>query len=100
MCFAINGMYSQTTPRISIQGTLLDARGAAVADGEHAVQFRLYDVALGCTPLWTEDAIVESGGGIYSHYLGSINPLDNSYFDQTLFLALQIGASQFATATI
>lgn len=91
LCFAINSVYSQTTPRISIQGTLLDARGAAVADGEHAVQFRLYEMPEGGTPIWTEDAIIESGDGIYSHYLGSINPLDDSYFEQTLFVALQIG---------
>lgn len=88
------------TPRISIQGTLLDARGAAVADGEHAVQFRLYDAAEGGNLIWTEDAVIESGGGIYSHYLGSSNPLDDSYFEQSLFVTLEIGSYELPRAEL
>ena len=83
--------YSQTVPRISIQGTLMDARGAAVADGVHAVEFRLYETIEGGTPIWTENTTVESTDGIYSHYLGSVNALEEDFFERTLFVAIQIG---------
>lgn len=83
--------YAQTVPRISIQGTLMDARGRAVADGVHVVEFKLYEMKEGGTPIWNENTTVESKDGIYSHYLGSANPLEEEFFERTLFVALQIG---------
>ena len=92
-------IHAQNTAKISIQGTLKDANGAAVDDGTYSVEFRLYDVETGGTIKWSETATVESSGGIYSHYLGSIVPLDATVFDQTLFLGIKIGAYELVPRT-
>lgn len=97
--FAFNSAKAQLPPRISIQGTLKDANGAAVVDGTYQVEFRLYDVDLGGTSQWTETAQVESAGGIYSHLLGSVMPLDATIFDQTLFLGIKLGAFELQPRT-
>ncbi len=100
--FLISGytsIHAQNTAKISIQGTLKDANGAAVDDGTYSVEFRLYDVETGGTIKWSETATVESSGGIYSHYLGSIVPLDATVFDQTLFLGIKIGAYELIPRT-
>ena len=97
--FAFNSAKAQLPPRISIQGTLKDANGAAVADGTYQVEFRLYDVELGGTSRWTETAQVESAGGIYNHLLGSVMPLDATVFDQTLFLGIKLGAFELQPRT-
>jgi len=100
--FLISGytsIHAQNTAKISIQGTLKDANGAAVDDGTYSVEFRLYDVETGGTIKWSETATVESSGGIYSHYLGSIVPLDATVFDQTLFLGIKIGAYELVPRT-
>lgn len=78
-------------PRISIQGTLKDANGVAVPDGDIQVTFDLYGQPTGGDSKWEEEAVVNVSGGIYSHYLGSENPLDASVFDSTLFLQVTVG---------
>jgi hypothetical protein len=64
--------------KISIQGTLKDSKGAAVPDGSQTVTFKLYNVTTAGTSLWSETADVIVTGGIYSHYLGSVTPLNTS----------------------
>lgn len=85
--------------RISIQGTLKNATGASVADGTYDVTFKLYNVTTGGTALWQENAMVEVIGGIYSHYLGSVTPLNPSNFSTTLYLGVQIGSYELVPRT-
>jgi microcystin-dependent protein len=98
ICLA-SQVYAQVKPRISFQGTLKDATGASVADGTYSVEFRLYDVDEGGTILWSETAQVESAGGVYSHYLGSVEDLDAEVFGQKLYLGVKIGASELQPRT-
>lgn len=79
-------------PKISIQGTLKTANGASVLDDSYAVTFKLYNVETGGTALWQEDATVEVIGGIYSHYLGSVTPLNPADFVGTLYLGVKVGS--------
>ena len=79
-------------PKISIQGTLKTANGASVADGTYSVTFKLYNVETGGTALWQEDASVEVVGGIYSHYLGSVTPLNPGNFSSNLWLGVKVGS--------
>lgn len=79
-------------PKISIQGTLKNASGASVVDGTYNVTFKLYSVETGGTALWQEAAMVEVIGGIYSHYLGSVTPLNAANFANTLYLGVQVGS--------
>ena len=83
---------AQVAPKISIQGTLKSANGTTVADGAYAVTFKLYDAATGGNVLWQEDTTVEVVGGIYSHYLGSVTPLDAADFANPVFLGVRVGS--------
>lgn len=85
--------------RISIQGTLKSASGSSVADGTYAVTFKLYTVETGGTALWEEDAMVEVVGGIYSHYLGSVTPLNPAHFVNTLYLGVRVGSYELIPRT-
>jgi hypothetical protein len=76
---------------LSVQGTLQNATGGAVDNGEYAVTFKLYTVAAGGTAIWSEtQGSVRIVGGVYSVTLGSVNPL-NVPFDQTYFLGITVG---------
>lgn len=89
----------QAVSRISIQGTLKNSNGASVADGNYTVKFLLYNAQTGGTALWQEDAMVEVVGGIYSHYLGSVVPLEGSDFGSTLYLGVRIGNFELTPRT-
>ncbi len=82
--------------KISIQGTLKDSKGAAVPDGSQTVTFKLYNVTTAGTSLWSETADVIVTGGIYSHYLGSVTPLNTSIFSNTLYLGVNIGSLELS----
>lgn len=80
------------SPKLSIQGTLKTSTGASVPDGPQAVTFRLYTQEMGGTHVWEEMATVDVIGGIYSHYLGSVAPLDPQDFASNLYLGVRIGS--------
>ena len=75
-----------STPRIRIQGTLKNAAGVALPNGTQSITFKLFNVSGGGTALWEETAAVTINGGIYSHLLGSVQPLDPTIFNQTLYV--------------
>jgi hypothetical protein len=94
-----NFLTAQVPPRISIQGTLKDANGSSVADGTYTVTFRLYNQESGGTHLWQEEAPVQVVGGIYSHYLGVVEPLVAANFANTLYLGVRVGAFELTPRT-
>ncbi|MFQ5854547.1 MAG: hypothetical protein ACE5LU_02730 [Anaerolineae bacterium] len=78
---------------ISYQGRLLDGAGDPVADGPYTMIFRLYDVATGGAPLWTETKSVTVAGGLFTTLLGDTTALDLGIFDgRDLWLGVQVGA--------
>jgi len=85
---------AQAPPRISIQGQLKEATGALTPDGTYTAIFNLYDNLAGGTANWSETATIECIGGIYSHELGSVNPLVATVFGQTQYLGVRIGATE------
>lgn len=87
------------TERISIQGTLKDASGSAVSDGSYTVEFRLYHSDTGGDIKWFEEATVDVTGGIYSHYLGSVTPLNEAIFAQTLYMGVKVGSFELVPRT-
>lgn len=86
-------------PVISIQGTLKDANGSSVADGEQELIFKLYDQLANGTALWTETAPVNVVGGIYSHNLGSVEELNESNFDRKLYLGVTVSGLELFPRT-
>ena len=91
--------YAQTAGKISIQGVLKGATGASVPDGQYMVTFRLYDAVSGGNLQWTENATLDVIAGVYSHYLGSVTPLDMLNFGSTFFLEVQVGTAVMTPRT-
>jgi hypothetical protein len=81
---------AQVPKMISYQGVLTDASGTVVPDGNYSLTFKLYDVATGGTPLWTEVQSVEVSKGIFSVILGSVAPLNLS-FNKPYYLGVTVG---------
>ena len=67
---------SSSTSVVSYQGRLADSAGEPVT-GDFGMEFRIYDVSTGGTPLWTElwtgANAVGVADGLFSVMLGSIN---------------------------
>ena len=87
----VNGAVTmnQSTPLINIQGTFKDSDGFAIADGDQTVTFRLYHQEAGGTALWEETAQVYVKGGLYSHNLGSVTPLNPDIFSTAIYLGVE-----------
>jgi len=76
---------------ISYQGVLRDDDGNPVPDGNYAVTFRIYDVAVGGTALWSEPQLIPISGGIMNAHLGSVVSLTTLDFLVPYWLSIQIG---------
>ncbi len=92
-CILSTGLRAQG-PKISMQSTLKDISGKALPDGDVGVTFRLYDAQIGGSPLWEESTVVTVVGGIYSHQLGSVTPLNPGNFGNTLYLGVTVAGGQ------
>lgn len=81
-------------PLLNYQGRLLDpATGDPKADGNYPAAFRLYGVATGGSPLWTETKSVTVKDGLFTTFLGDTTALDLSLFDgRELYLGISIGS--------
>ena len=90
LCFYFNSLSAQNAPRISVQGTLKNSEGAAIPNGIQAITFKLFTSATGGTSVWEEEADVSVKGGVYSHMLGSVNPLNSGHFSQPLYVGVII----------
>ena len=83
---------------ISVQGRMASAGGGPVADGDYAVAFRLYDVALAGTALWTEYHLaIPVTGGALSTVIGeqeAKTPLTLQHFGdgKARWLGVTVGA--------
>lgn len=99
LAFAGQAHAQQPSGKISIQGVLKGPNGAAVADGPYMVTFKLYDAVMGGNKVWEENATLDVVAGVYSHYLGSVTPLQIQDFKSTLFLEVQVGTSVMTPRT-
>ena len=88
---------------IVFQGIVKNASGAPVADGEYTFNFTLWSslngtantdklLKIGATDYntpsnqWSETVTLQVRGGVYSHYLGSVTPLNPQNFLEPVFL--------------
>lgn len=96
-----SGLSAQADLTISIQGTLKDASGLSVSDGQRELTFRLYDNinAPLADAVWIETAQVTVSGGIYSHNLGSEEELVAGDFRSTLFLGVTVEGIELSPRT-
>ncbi len=96
LLFVMVSITANAQVKLSVQGILKRANGAAVEDGEYSVTFRLYNVISGGTALWTEtQSGIQIVGGIYSATLGSVTPL-NLPFTSEYFLGVSFGSQEMS----
>jgi hypothetical protein len=78
---------------VSYQGVLRDAAISPVANGGYAMEFSIYDADMGGTAVWGPEAYasVAVTNGVFSVYLGSIEPLGSLFADHAM-LWLEISA--------
>lgn len=93
-------LFSQTIPTtINYQGVLKDNAGVTVADGDYNITFKLYDVNVDGTELWTETKTVNVVDGIINTKLGSVTPLTLP-FNAAYWLGVTIAAGSELTPRV
>ncbi len=86
---------------ISYQGRLTDDSGSPVPDATYPIAFALHADSLGGDPLWSESDVVTTVNGLFSHLLGSTEPLPTTLFEQhgRLFLEISIDGTPMTPRT-
>src|SRR3989338_43139 len=90
---------AQFNPEINYQGKLTNATGVAVPDGTYNINFWLVPSSGGATStaVWSEARTggnqVQVTDGLFSVMLGEVSTLDSVDFNQTLYLAVEIGCT-------
>lgn len=96
-----------TVPTVmNFQGRLTDPGGAALADGNYNMTFRLYTTSTGGTASWTEQRLVSASqavpvaNGLFSIQLGTVTPIPASLFASgNLFLGVELPTPATATTS-
>jgi hypothetical protein len=99
--FVISALFSShfaeaaINKQMNYQGKLTDVSGDPVANGTYNMEFILYSVSSGGSPLWTETRTggdkVQVTNGLFSVMLGEVTSLASVDFNQTLYLGVNIG---------
>ncbi len=109
-------LYSQIVPKISFQGVLKTASGEPVPDGEYTFTFSFWKslngtansdklLKIGATDFnnpssqWSETVPLGVAGGIYSHNLGSVTPLNPKNFEGPVYLNIKVGGKDILPRT-
>ncbi|HAB18260.1 MAG TPA: phage tail protein [Verrucomicrobiota bacterium] len=86
---------AQTVPRLlPFQGRLTDQNGVAVPDGVRLIQFNIFDIPSGGSPVWAGELHRTTvNGGLVNILLGSKTPFTGFDFDRQLYLELTVDVS-------
>src|SRR6266850_3002085 len=86
---------AQTAPKLlPFQGRLTDQNGVAVSNGVRLVQFKIYDVPTGGSPVWAGELHRTTvNGGLVNVLLGSKTPFTSVDFDRQLYLEITVDVS-------
>ena len=108
--------WGQSVPKVSFQGVLKTASGEPVPDGEYTFTFSFWSsmsgtansdklLKIGATDAsnpnnqWSETVVLPVAGGIYSHYLGTITPLNPLNFNGPVYLNIRVGGKDLLPRT-
>ena len=76
---------------LPFQGRLADQNGLAVSNGVRLVQFKIYGVPTGGSPVWAGELHRTTiNGGLVNVLLGSKTPFTGVDFDQQLYLEITV----------
>src|SRR2546429_253713 len=92
--FCALASFAQQAPKLlPFQGRLTDQSGVPVSNGVRLVQFKIYDVPTGGSPVWAGELHRTSvNGGLVNVMLGSKTPLSVD-FDKQLYLEITVDVS-------
>ena len=91
-------IYGQSIPeQMNYQGVLKDASGNSIKDTSYIMVFKIYNVPIGGTALWTETQNVSISGGLFSVKLGNVTPISNVPFDRVHYLGITVGTGEELT---
>ncbi|MEM7083981.1 MAG: tail fiber domain-containing protein [Pseudomonadota bacterium] len=91
---------AQSNQSISYQGYLTGNDGQAQLDPV-TVEFVLYTVESGGTPVWSESQLVVPSQGLFSVDLGSaLNPFPAGLFDTDVYLGIRVGTDSEMTPRV
>src|SRR6267142_1174650 len=93
---------AQTVPKlIPFQGRLTDQNGFAVSNGVRLVQFKIYDVPTGGSPVWAGEVHRTTvDAGLVNVMLGSKTPFTGLDFNQPLYLEITVDINGDNTITV
>jgi hypothetical protein len=94
----IQAVQAAVPQMINYQGTLTEANGTPVANGNYNIQFKIYEVPSGGTVLWSEKWDTSTSqitvvGGIFNVMLGFVNPIPDNFFANhpVTYLGIKVG---------
>ncbi len=94
---SVQDVFAAINKQINYQGKLTNTSGVAVPDGTYNMEFKLYTVSSGGSPLWTETRTggdkVQVTNGLFSVLLGEVISLSGIDFNQTIYLGVNIGGT-------
>lgn len=92
---------AQVAPRLlPFQGRLTDQNGVAVSNGVRLVQFKIFDVPAGGSPVWAGELHRTTvNGGLVNVLLGSKTPFAGVDFDKQLYLEITVDINADNTIT-
>lgn len=91
--FLTSASYSQVPQMINYQGKVTTATGGLV-NGNYNMTFSIYDDTIAGNLFWTETQLnVHVENGIFSVYLGSVNPIPDTVFTGDVrYLGVKVGS--------
>lgn len=90
LCLSGRALQAQTSPRLlPFQGRLTDQSGAAISNGARLIQFKIFDVPTGGSPIWPGELHRTTvNGGLVNVLLGSKASFAGINFDRQLYLEI------------
>jgi microcystin-dependent protein len=92
---ATNSGKADGAPKLlPFQGRLTNQNGVVVSNGVKVVQFKIYSVPTGGSPVWAGEVHRTTvNGGLVNVMLGAKTPLEGVDFDQQLYLEITVDVS-------
>lgn len=98
LVYASTAMAGSVPQMINYSGSLTNTGGTPVPNGNYNIEFKIYDVASGGTPLWSEKwdsttSQIAVVGGVFNVMLGFKSPIPASFFGDypTTYLGIKVG---------
>ncbi|NNF06073.1 MAG: hypothetical protein HKN21_04880, partial [Candidatus Eisenbacteria bacterium] len=93
---ALNAL-AEAPKTMNAQGVLRDGSGAAVADGDHTVVFKLYETATGGSAIWEESQLISTSNGLFNAVLGNTTSLAGLDFESPYYMSMAVdGGSEMS----